>query len=66
MKPLISTLRRVSSHRIYRLINCLARSHVVWRDLDEEYCEMAAEWEREAEALEWAEAFISDVADEPR
>jgi hypothetical protein len=35
-------------------------------DLDEAYREMAADEEREREALEWAEALIVDVADEPR
>lgn len=33
-------------------------------DLDEAYREMAADEEHEAEALEWIEAMIGDVADE--
>ena len=35
------------------------------RKLEQEYCRMAQDAEREAEALEWAEALIGDVADEP-
>jgi hypothetical protein len=35
-------------------------------DLDAAYREMASDEEREREALEWAEATITDVADEPR
>jgi hypothetical protein len=33
-------------------------------DLDAAYCEMAADEEHEAEALEWIEAMVGDVADE--
>jgi hypothetical protein len=39
---------------------------VVEDDLEAAYREMAADEEREREALEWAEATIADVADEPR
>ena len=35
-------------------------------DLEAAYREMAADEEREAEALEWIEGVIGDVADEPR
>lgn len=35
------------------------------KDLGAAYREMAQDEEREAEALEWAEATIRDVADEP-
>jgi hypothetical protein len=34
--------------------------------LEDSYQVMAADEDREAEALEWAEATIGDVADEPR
>ncbi len=34
------------------------------RELVDRYREMAADVEREAEALEWCEGLISDVADE--
>ena len=52
--------------RISRFLNDLARPHVTTGDLDEDYAAMAADEEREAEALEWSEGVIGDVADEPR
>lgn len=57
---------RIGPRRISRFLNDLARPHVVEDDLDAAYREMAADEEREREALEWAEATIADVADEPR
>ena len=60
-------LRRViGQRRISRFLNDLARPHVTRGDLEQDYREMAADEEREAEALEWAEATISDIADDPR
>ena len=56
----------VGRRRISRFLNDLARPHVIASDLEAAYREMAADEEREHEALEWAEAFIGDVADEPR
>lgn len=41
-----------------------ARPHVVTSDLDAAYQAMGMEEEREAEALEWAEATVGDVGDE--
>jgi predicted CopG family antitoxin len=58
--------RRIGPRRISRFLNDLARPHVVEDDLEAAYREMAADEEREREALEWAEATIADVADEPR
>ena len=58
--------RRIGPRRISRFLNDLARPHVVEDELDAAYREMAADEEREREALEWAEATIADVADEPR
>ena len=43
-----------------------ARPYVAKKDLDEEYRQMAADKVREAEAREWCEALIGDVADETR
>jgi hypothetical protein len=37
-----------------------------WQQLEAAYREMAADENREAEALEWSEAVIGDVADEAR
>lgn len=56
----------VGPRRISRFLNDLARPHVTTSDLEADYREMAADEEREAQALEWAEATIADVADEPR
>jgi len=39
---------------------------VVSKDLEAAYRQMAQEEAREAEALEWAEATLGDVADEAR
>ena len=56
----------VGRRNISRFISDLARPHVVGKGLDDAYREMAADEEREAEALEWSEGLIADVADEPR
>ncbi len=56
----------VGQRRISRFLNDLARPHVTRGDLEADYREMAADEEREREALEWAEATIADVADDPR
>ena len=52
--------------RISRFLEDLARPHVVSRDLEAAYREMAGDEVREAEADEWAEGLIGDVADDPR
>jgi putative NADPH-quinone reductase len=44
----------------------LVRPHVLDHDLEAAYQQMAQDEAREAEALEWAEATLSDVGDEPR
>jgi len=51
---------------ISRFIENLVRPHVVDTDLDAEYAAMAADEEREAEALEWSEGTIGDIADVER
>jgi predicted CopG family antitoxin len=56
----------VGRRRISRFLNDLARPHVIQHDLEEGYRAMAADEEREREALEWAEGLVGDVADEPR
>lgn len=56
----------VGPRRIGRFLNDLARPHVTESDMDLEYREMAADEEAEAEALEWIEGIISDIADDPR
>ena len=52
--------------RISRFLEDLARPHVISRELEAAYEEMAGDEVREAEAEEWAEGLIGDVADETR
>ena len=52
--------------RISRFLEDLARPHVLSRELNAAYKEMAGDEVREAEAEEWAEGLIGDVADETR
>ena len=47
-------------------VEALVRPHVIGKDLEIAYRQMAGEEAREAEALEWAEATLGDVADETR
>ena len=56
----------VGRRRISRFLNDLARPHVISREVVEGYRAMAADEERESEALEWAENLTGDIADEPR
>ena len=56
----------VGRRRISQFIEELVRPHVVGKDLEQAYRQMAKDEEREAEALEWAEATLEDVADETR
>ncbi len=52
--------------RISRFVESLVRPHVIGKDLETGYRQMAGEEAREAEALEWAEATLGDVTDETR
>jgi predicted CopG family antitoxin len=56
----------VGRHFISQFIEKLVRPHVVKKDLEKAYREMAADEKREAEALEWSEGLVGDVADETR
>jgi hypothetical protein len=56
----------IGRRHISQFIEDLVRPHVVDTELDEAYRLMAADEEREAEALAWAEATIGDVADAAR
>ena len=56
----------IGRRRISHFIEDLVRPHVIGTDLDAGYHAMAADEEREREALEWAEATIGDVADATR
>ena len=55
----------IGRRRISRFINDLARPHVIGQDLSAGYAAMAADETREAEATNWTEALLTDVADEP-
>lgn len=58
--------RVIGRQKISQFIESLVRPHVVRQDLADAYRAMAADEGREAEAHEWAEATIRDVADEAR
>ena len=57
----------IGPRKISGFIEQLVRPHVLDSDLDLEqsYREMAADEAAEAKALEWSEALIGDVGDEP-
>jgi hypothetical protein len=56
----------VGRRHISQFIESLVRPHVVDKDLELAYRQMAQDESREADALEWSEATIEDVADEAR
>ena len=58
--------RVIGRQKISQFIESLVRPHVVPQDLVNAYREMAADERREAEAHEWAEVMIGDVANEAR
>jgi len=58
--------RVVGPRRISQFIEDLVRPHVVEEDLSAAYSRMAADEEREAEARDWSDGLLGDVADEAR
>jgi predicted CopG family antitoxin len=56
----------VGRRRISQFIESLVRPHVIGKDLEVAYRQMAQDEKREAEALDWAEATLGDVANETR
>ena len=56
----------IGRRNISQFIETLVRPHVINSDLEAAYQQMAHDEQREAEAEEWSEATIGDVADEPR
>jgi predicted CopG family antitoxin len=56
--------RVVGAGRISQFIERLVRPHVLPDELEAAYAQMAQDDEREAEALAWSEALISDADDE--
>jgi predicted CopG family antitoxin len=58
--------RKIGRRHISRFLETLARPHLIQPELEAAYRAMAADEEREREALEWSEALIGDVRDAPR
>lgn len=58
--------QRVGSRKISHFIEDLVRPHVLDEELESAYAQMAQDEDREAEAHDWVEALVGDVADEPR
>ena len=58
--------RVIGRRKISQFIESLVSPHVLQKDLESGYREMAADETREAEAIEWAEATITDAANETR
>ncbi|HWG47548.1 MAG TPA: hypothetical protein VN688_32595 [Gemmataceae bacterium] len=56
----------VGRHRISQFIESLVRPYILGKDLEVAYKQMAQDETREAEASEWTEATVEDVADETR
>jgi predicted CopG family antitoxin len=56
----------IGRRHISQFIEDLVRPHVIGTDLEAGYRAMAEDEAREAEALEWSEATIGDVADAAR
>ncbi len=56
----------VGPRKISRFIQESVRPHIFKRDRYAAYKEMAADRERESEALDWAEAIFREVSDEER
>jgi predicted CopG family antitoxin len=56
----------IGRRHISQFIEDLVRPHVIGTDLEAGYQAMAADEAREAEALQWSEATIGDVADAAR
>lgn len=58
--------RMVGRRKMSQFIEDLLRPHVLDTSLDEGYRAMAADQEREAEAIEWCNALAKDMSDETR
>lgn len=58
-------VRVIGRRKISQFLEDLARPHVTGETLDAAYAAMAADREREDEALAWSDALIAD-ADAPR
>jgi predicted CopG family antitoxin len=59
-------VRVIGRRKISGFLEGLARPYVVEGSIEQAYAAMAADEKREAEALEWSEALVGDVADAAR
>jgi hypothetical protein len=57
--------RQVGRHPICQFLEKLARPHAPPEDLEAAYQEMAADTDRERDALAWSEGLIGDAGDAP-
>lgn len=58
--------RTIGKRRMSQFIEDLVRPHVMDTALDEGYRAMAADSEREAEAMIWCNSLVEDMANETR
>lgn len=56
----------IGSRKISKFVKELVRPHVVRPNLELAYSKMAKDKKREAEALDWAETTLKDIAHEKR
>ena len=56
----------MGKRKISRFIESLVRPYVIYGDIREGCRQMAADTEREAEAMEWLEGTAEDIRDEAR
>jgi len=57
---------RIGRGNISQFIESLIRPHVIGKNLEAAYKQMAENEKRESEALDWAEATVGDVSHEAR
>lgn len=57
---------KIGRGKISQFIESLIRPHVINKNLEAAYKQMAEDEEREAQALDWAEATVGDVSNETR
>lgn len=58
--------RTIGKRRMSQFIEDLLRPHVLGGNLDAGYAAMAADSEREAEAMAWCNALARDMSDDAR
>ncbi|NUM54955.1 MAG: addiction module antitoxin [Candidatus Hydrogenedentes bacterium] len=58
--------QRIGRRRISHFIEMLVRPHVIDKELDQGYRELAEDEQDAAEALEWIEGTLGDVNDDER